>query len=144
MFIGWDEMFATGIEIVDRQHRCLIDIIDRLYREIGDGCGDAALHGVFVELQRYADYHFDTEERLLRKHGAASPHHLSEHLARHEAYRVRIEQLWERQRNGERLIPIQVLAFVCDWWMDHILTCDRVFEAWAEAARAGGAAERRA
>ena len=43
------------------------------------------------------------------------------------AYRRRIEDIKARHEDGERLIPIQVLAFVCDWWLDHILTCDRIF-----------------
>ncbi len=126
MYVMWDEKFATGVEIVDKQHRGLIHILNGLYKSIGEGRGDAALHGIFGELQRYADYHFDTEERLLKLH-AVTPHHQAEHVIRHMAYRRRIEDLKVRHEDGERLIPIQVLAFVCDWWLDHILTCDRIF-----------------
>lgn len=126
MYVMWDEKFATGVEIVDTQHRGLIHILNGLYKSIGEGRGDAVLRGIFGELQRYADYHFDTEERLLKLH-AVTPHHQAEHVIRHMAYRRRIEDLKVRHEDGERLIPIQVLAFVCDWWLDHILTCDRIF-----------------
>jgi len=126
MYVMWDEKFATGVEIVDKQHRGLIHILNGLYKSIGEGRGDAVLQGIFGELQRYADYHFDTEERLLKLH-AVTPHHQAEHVIRHMAYRRRIEDLKVRHEDGERLIPIQVLAFVCDWWLDHILTCDRIF-----------------
>ncbi len=126
MYIEWDEKFTTGVEIVDKQHRGLIHILNGLYKSIGEGRGDAVLQGIFGELQRYADYHFDTEERLLKLH-AVTPHHQAEHVIRHMAYRRRIEDLKVRHEDGERLIPIQVLAFVCDWWLDHILTCDRIF-----------------
>lgn len=136
MYIGWDDKFTTGVEIVDNQHRGLIRILDELYKRIGEGRGDAALQGIFEELQRYADNHFDTEERLLKKHGVAS-HHQAEHVIRHVAYRRRIEDLKARHEGGERLIPIQALAFVCNWWLDHILGCDRVFESLAETIQGG-------
>lgn len=139
MYIEWDEKFTTGMEIVDTQHRGLIHILNGLYQSIGDGRGEAALHGIFGELQRYADYHFDTEERLLKKHGVA-PRHQAEHVIRHEAYRCRIEDFRARHEGGERLIPIQVLAFVSDWWLEHILTCDRIFETMADGVEGGKAA----
>lgn len=131
MYIEWDERFTTGVEIVDKQHRGLIRILNELYKGIGEGYGEPVLQGIFGELQRYADNHFDTEERLLKVHGVAS-HHRAEHVIRHVAYRRRIEELKVRHGSGERLIPIQVLAFVCDWWLEHILTCDRVFESLAD------------
>lgn len=139
MYINWDEKFTTGVELVDKQHRGLIHILNGLYKSIGEGRGEAALQGVFGELQRYADYHFDTEERLLKKHGVA-PRHQSEHIIRHVAYRRRIEDLKARHEGGERLIPIQVLAFVCGWWLEHILTCDRVFVSLAEGMPDGNPA----
>ena len=143
MYIEWDEKLTTGMEIVDTQHRGLIHILNGLYRSIGEGRGEAALHGIFGELQRYADYHFDTEERLLKKL-AAAPHHLAEHVIRHGAYRRRIADLWARHDEGERLVPDQVLAFVSDWWLEHILDCDRIFVTLAggiEGGKAAGAAE---
>ena len=100
MYIEWDEKLTTGMEIVDTQHRGLIHILNGLYRSIGEGRGEAALHGIFGELQRYADYHFDTEERLLKKL-AAAPHHLAEYVIRHVAYRRRIADLRARHDEGE-------------------------------------------
>lgn len=135
MYIEWDEKFITGVEMVDNQHRGLIQILNELYKAIGEGRGEAALQGIFGELKRYADHHFDTEERLLKKHGVA-PHHKAEHVIRHEAYRQRVEDFRTRHEGGERLIPIQVLAYVCDWWLEHILTCDRVFVSLAQDGRA--------
>lgn len=131
MYIEWDNRFTTGVDIVDKQHVGLIHILNGLYRSIGEGHGDTAVNGIFGELQRYADYHFDTEERLLKKHSVA-PHHQAEHVIRHLAYRRRIEDLKARHDKGERLVPIQALSFVCEWWLEHILTCDRIFETLAD------------
>lgn len=133
MYIAWDEKFTTGVEIVDKQHRGLINILNELYKSVGEGHGEAVLLGIFGELQRYADHHFDTEERLLKRH-AVAPHHEAEHIIRHMAYRRRIEDLRLRHFGGERLIPIQVLAFVSDWWLEHIVTCDRIFVSLADNA----------
>lgn len=138
MHIEWDERFDTGVEVVDKQHRGLIHILNGLYDSIGKGQGEAVLLGIFGELQRYADDHFDTEERLMKAQ-AVTPRHQAEHVIRHVAYRRRIEAYRARREAGERLVPIQVLAFVSDWWIEHILTCDRVFESLARDAREGKA-----
>lgn len=125
--IDWDDRYATGVDSVDRQHRGLIDLINDLYGRIGEGRGDEALDGVFGELQRYAETHFATEERLLRRHPVAG-YHPAGHLEEHAGYRYRIADLRARHARGERLLPIQVLSFVGRWWQDHIAHSDRVFE----------------
>lgn len=140
--IDWEERYATGVEIVDLQHRDLIDIINDLYGRIGEGRGDEALREIFGALQRYAETHFDTEERLLRRHPVAGCHP-AEHLDEHETYRRRIMDLRTRYAEGERLVPIQVFSFVENWWLAHIEGSDRVFERLAEGRPGGdaGAAE---
>jgi hemerythrin-like metal-binding protein len=131
MYIEWDEKLATGLEIVDLQHRRLIRIINDLYADIGAARGEAALYKVFGELRRYADYHFGTEERLLKQHRLA-PERVAGHLAEHEAYRRRVADLRLRHDEGERLVPVQVLAFVAEWWLNHIVVCDREFVTLAD------------
>ncbi len=139
MFMEWDERFTTGVEIIDRQHRGLIHILNRLYGQIGTGRGEAAILGVLGEFQRYADYHFDTEERLLKKHAVAFRAQAA-HLASHDEYRRRIEALRQRQQAGEALVAVQVMAFVADWWSGHILEDDRIYESLASCEAAADAA----
>lgn len=138
MFMEWDERFTTGVEIVDRQHRGLIHILNGLYEQIGKGRGETAILGVLGEFQRYADYHFDTEERLLKKHAAVFRVQAA-HLASHDAYRHRIEALRQRQQAGEALVPVQVMAFVVNWWSGHILNDDRIYVSLASREAAADA-----
>lgn len=133
MHIEWEDRFTTGQEMIDLQHRRLIGILNDLYADIGAGRAEDALFKVFSELRRYADYHFGTEERLLRQHCVA-PVRVKAHLAEHETYRRRVAELQSRHDGGERLVLVQVLAFVCDWWLQHIAVGDRDFEALAAGA----------
>lgn len=141
MYIEWKADYATGLEIVDAQHRSLIRIINELYSDIGEGRGDVVLQRVFGELRRYAEHHFGTEERLLKRHGLPAGHSAA-HLAEHDDYCRRVAQLRFRYDEGERLVPVQVLAFVSEWWLRHIATSDRIFVALA--AGDSGAAEQAA
>ncbi len=127
MYLAWQEKFVTGMDTVDSQHMRLIAIINGLYRDIGEGRGEDAVLKIFVELRRYADVHFETEERLMKQHGIRGKD-AAGHLAQHDSYRRGVNDLKLRHEAGEGLVPIQVLAFVSQWWQEHILTEDRVFE----------------
>ena len=126
MHVAWEEKFVTGLEAIDSQHMRLIAIINDLYRDIGEGRGEDAVQNIFVDLGRYADYHFETEERVMKQHGIRGKDAAS-HLAQHDRYLTNVMDLKLRRDAGERLVPIQVLAFVSQWWLEHIMTEDRVF-----------------
>ncbi|OIR03117.1 bacteriohemerythrin [mine drainage metagenome] len=133
MYIAWKKKPMTCIEAIANQHMRLIGMVNDLYREIGDGRGGNAILKIFVELRRYAGAHFETAERLMKQHGIRGKD-AAGHLAQQDSYRRGLNDLKLRHEAGEGLVPIQVLAFVSQWWQEHILTEDRVFE---DLARVG-------
>ena len=66
--IKWEDIYQTGIESIDDQHRHFVDLINRM-----SACTDADIpspagQALALEILDYAKMHFATEEALMRKH----------------------------------------------------------------------------
>ena len=81
----WDNKFNTGVDVVDEQHRKLVDMINRLgsinarltsARELGD---------ILTELANYTVYHFNTEEDLMKQY-AVDAGHQDAHIKAHRHF----------------------------------------------------------
>jgi diguanylate cyclase (GGDEF)-like protein/hemerythrin-like metal-binding protein/PAS domain S-box-containing protein len=64
----WSDNFATGIEVIDEQHRKLVTLLNKLAGHMAYGSEWLTLHAVFDELADYAHYHFQTEEGVWNKY----------------------------------------------------------------------------
>lgn len=122
--IEWSDEFCTGQVRVDRQHQRLVQLLGELYRDVAAGTPEAALWRVFGELDRYANHHFAAEEKLMRECGLAG-RLADSHLREHAAYRDRIASFKARHAREEKMLAVQVLAFLHRWWVEHILNIDK-------------------
>jgi hemerythrin len=66
MKIEWDETFSVGVDEIDRQHKEFIRIINRLQWLEERRSPQEQLIGMAQELWRYAEFHFCSEENLMR------------------------------------------------------------------------------
>ncbi len=121
MAIEWTDDLATGIEIIDEQHR-------ELYRQV------AALHGmmraadltqvpqVLAYLERYALEHFAEEERQM----AAAKYPSRDSHARHHA--MFVDDLGrQKAKLADGLTAYKVVAlstWVGEWLRDHVRKVD--------------------
>ena len=66
-FITWDSSYEVGIEIVDKQHRHLVDLTNELYNAcIGERDElDQKFKDVMKELVEYVMVHFRDEEKIM-------------------------------------------------------------------------------
>src|SRR5689334_8828687 len=89
--LAWSEELAIGIVKIDRQHRHLLEIINRLGTLRAQRADSSQLAAVLTELQRYTLYHFQTETALMQ-HPAISEEHRRAHLREHQRFVERIGQ----------------------------------------------------
>ena len=71
MLITWDNKLNTGIGSIAAQHKKLVEIINGLHTAIQKQHTRAELGDILIQLSKYADYHFATEEKHFKKHGLA-------------------------------------------------------------------------
>lgn len=120
----WNEAFETGLSEVDRQHRGLIDLINRIPRLSVGLEADGGMSDVFAELMAYAADHFATEEALWEALPRVEP--VGPLFDRHEEeHRDFVRKVAEIRRAEHPVPMMEVVAFLTHWLARHILESDR-------------------
>ncbi|MDP2810309.1 MAG: hemerythrin family protein [Rhodocyclaceae bacterium] len=121
----WDQRFVTGIDIVDQQHRRLVDIINRLGEVMlaGDTLSEGRMQIVFKQLSDYAREHFSDEEHLMREAGL-DPRHIDAHKQHHHQFVEQLASMW-RARGSMRSPAGTLHGFLTAWLAFHILGEDQ-------------------
>ncbi len=123
MYIEWQDKYAIGIERIDKQHQQVIKLINRLYQVIGPKTQPADAWSLLEEFNQYAEVHFMTEERIAEE-GEVPYDELVDHKAEHENYRQRIRGFRRAFNENDKQAPVQLMAFLSKWWLNHILVKD--------------------
>jgi hemerythrin-like metal-binding protein len=121
----WDERFVTGIEIVDRQHHHLVDIVNQVGDMLlgGNQVPDATLQSLFKQLADYAVQHFADEEQLMKEY-QLDPRHAELHTRHHKDFIQQVVAMWKSRATMKN--PAEVLhGFLTAWLTFHILSEDQ-------------------
>ena len=120
MYAVFDESLVTGNELIDSQHKELIDKINKLLEccELGRGKIEAIKTLDF--LAEYTDYHFSAEEELQEKIGYPG---IAEHKQKHEEFRKTVDilhDMLEEQEGPTDEFVAAVNKNVIEWLYGHI------------------------
>ena len=120
--IQWGLDYYTGLPEVDRQHQWLFALINRLHEAKSQQ--PEMIDHAFVELRDYVRDHFALEEQLMAE-AQVDAEHQARHLAAHEGFAVRLNELWQARAAGSESATDELLEFLTDWLVQHILHTDR-------------------
>jgi hemerythrin len=131
-FVKWSEAMSVGVARLDRDHKILIGLINRLDEAGGRGGGDASrvMAEVLEVLIAYTIFHFSREEAVMQACGyPALAHHHEDHLAL-----TREVQDWQQRfrEDAEAVVPLDMLHFLKGWLNHHILLQDMAYRPFAE------------
>lgn len=121
----WTPEIAVGSELIDDQHRSLIERVNQLVAAIEEGREEEEIARLFDFLKEYTQDHFAAEERLM--HEAGYPER-ERHIAEHRAFCEKIADL-EGRMGAEGMTTVLKRDFdeaVIDWLFDHICRTDRL------------------
>jgi hemerythrin len=125
----WNDRFALGVDEMDDEHKVLIEKINRL-AEIFEkqGMTASALSSPFSDLAEYTKQHFSHEEAYM-----ASIHYpgLSGHKVIHRKLLTGIDE-FATQLQNDQLDGDNLIAFLNDWLIRHILGIDMKYAAFAK------------
>ncbi|MEF8728149.1 MAG: bacteriohemerythrin [Accumulibacter sp.] len=124
--LAWNSHFETGIETVDRQHRCLVERVNELASMLataGDQVPDG-LAELFDQLRDYADRHFASEEGLMSSQGV-DPRHIAKHHESHRRFVAEVEEMAAACLNRSGVTGRKLLGFITHWVVFHILGEDQ-------------------
>jgi hemerythrin-like metal-binding protein len=122
--IAWNEEYSVGIESIDEQHKKLINIIRTLHDAIVDKNDLEALDEIVSELIDHTKYHFSYEEEVFEKYGYPDAEN---HKNEHAALTDRVVRLKADMNAGYIFIGMELVNFLQDWLVDHIMASDKNF-----------------
>lgn len=122
--IIWKEYFNTDFDIIDFQHKILVERINELIELYNTGYNQEQLYNLFTFLESYTHYHFDTEEKFFRHFDYSQ---LNDHIAEHNFFREKVKNLKNEIKFDNKIIDEDLLIFLIDWVLNHILGTDKKF-----------------
>jgi hemerythrin-like metal-binding protein len=122
--LAWEDAFALGIPDMDADHRHFLELMNDLHEATASG--DGRVHAVRGALLAHATCHILGEEKVME--GLEYPG-LAGQRKEHAWFLHRLESLWL----GDPETTSEVLAFLREWFVDHVLGRDRAFARWLSA-----------
>ena len=127
--IAWNDNLSVGVDLIDSQHKSLIEKIAHLENAIRTGQGPAEIVRTLDFLIDYTDYHFGTEEKNMR---AFDYPELPAHLERHAEFKRTLKNLGEdfEEEGATQGLADSIETLLMNWFVKHIKDVDNKFGAF--------------
>lgn len=113
----WDVKFSIGIRRIDLEHKIFLDLINTLIFEVNENCEKQVILNLIIELEKYAEFHFISEENFMKRINYTSlDHHKNLHYDLLE--KLNIEK-------HKKTLDDNFIDFVKDWFSTHTTIEDK-------------------
>ncbi len=122
--VKWEKALATGVEIMDKQHKIFLELCDNLDQSVNIGREKSEILSDIKCLEDYAKDHFATEKKIMEaakypeKHG---------HIKLHKYFIDEMKIVKEKAAagvTGEKFAAL-IKEKITDWFVIHIDKTDR-------------------
>jgi len=123
----WSDDYTVGVAEIDEQHKELVRLLNDLHQAIHERHGSDASRKILNELAEYTRVHFAVEESLMR-----ITHYpdFENHKKIHESLIQQVVELQNKLDSGTAKISFELLHFLKQWLMHHIVESDKLFGAF--------------
>ena len=119
--IEWTEEYSVGVELLDQQHQHLLGLVNNLIERSETKYSDIVVSETLQKMQKYARFHFDTEEKYLAAHDYLE---LEDHKEKHREFEKKTATYLRAMTLPVDDLPTTLLVYLRYWWVDHILVDD--------------------
>jgi len=132
--IKWSDEYSLGLKVIDKQHQLLVNMINRMHEVVtlSDGTEMSQIRRIFVELSDYMDNHFKTEEELLKIYHFPE---IQSHRQQHNKLAMQLLELQLSFSKGHRKISLELLEFLNNWFINHIMVSDQKYASFILAKK---------
>lgn len=130
MMVTWKDEYSIGIAEIDEQHEKLFEIVNRtaelLENKFIVDKYDKIVE-IIEELKAYTNYHFTAEEDYMLKIDYSK---FFSQKVTHKEFLDKMDSIDLTQLdNDQNKYLYDILQFVCDWLVEHILKEDKLITA---------------
>jgi len=121
-FFKWDDSYSVGLQLIDEQHKNLINLINKLYDAFIKKEHQDIITEIVQELEDYTKYHFNAEEAIFTKSDIKIK---SNHLKEHKEFISKVNEFKEKVNKNKGALTYELMSFLRNWLKNHILFIDK-------------------
>ena len=129
--IQWDAKYSVNVAEFDEQHKKLVALINELDDAMRAGKGKDVIGKILHGVIEYTATHFAAEEHkmiTLKYPGLVTQ------KAEHAKLVAKVKQYEADFKTGEIAMSIEVMQFLKDWLIKHIMGTDKQYSSFFNAA----------
>jgi len=125
--LRWSKKYSVGVSSADREHAAFLRSLNRLHAAMIQGMGKSVTGPILRSPPARARDHFASEESMMK---SSNYPRLAAHLAEHEIFTRKLDELVTRLEEGDNSLSILLLPFMREWLADHIQKVDQAYGPW--------------
>lgn len=124
--IEWDNSLSIGIDLIDEQHKMLIQRLNSLSMAVESRQGETEIMKTLEFMTDYTDFHFSSEEKHMKEQNYPGLEHQQKE---HEEFRDTLKRIVEdfEQEGPTRALTTSINTFLTNWLIKHIKGVDLKF-----------------
>ncbi len=131
--IKWTRKMSVGVPELDDDHKGLLLVINELEAHTAGKADEELVRRTLNWLLRYAQTHFAREQAVMTScHYPMLAGHIDEHRDFLDRMRETITSFDENPADTAADIRDTLIAYLEDWWQNHILLEDMQYKSFAE------------
>ncbi len=119
--VKWKIEYSINNKEIDEQHKKLFDVLNILIENKEVNIDSRIITDTLLEMLNYAEYHFSTEEKYMLRLNYPE---YNEHKKEHRDFIKKTSLLSLRAMENDETIPLEILIFLNEWLVNHILKSD--------------------
>ena len=126
VIVTWVDSLATGIELIDNQHKHLVVLTNQLYQAclLGGDTLDTAFKETMSRMVEYVRFHFSFEQAMLQR--VKYPKY-AEHKAEHDKLIKTVLETTKDYSDRKKFVPNNFVRYLKDWIVGHIGHEDKIY-----------------
>ncbi|MHA1576722.1 MAG: bacteriohemerythrin [Candidatus Thorarchaeota archaeon] len=127
--IEWTNSLSVGVDLIDEQHKMLIQKIADLAEAVNKTQGEEKILKTLGFMVEYTDFHFSAEEQLMKEHNYSG---MDYHLKQHAQFVQMLNNLEEdfKEDGATRDLGTSINTYLINWLVNHIQKVDVEFGAF--------------
>ncbi len=127
--IQWDDKLSIGINLIDEQHKLLIQRLFELSQAVALARGPNEITKTLSFMIEYTNFHFSEEENHMKQNNYPG---LDDQRKQHESFTTTLNNLEEdfREEGATHSLAESIDTFLIDWLVKHIQGTDQKFGAF--------------
>lgn len=122
--LEWEEKYSVGVEVIDRQHKKLFELINRLIEMLSEMPTQEQIDGILKEIIEYKLIHFGTEEKYFDEFNYE---YKEEHKEKHREFSDKIEEMKTESNGNSITLAYRLVDYLEDWLINHLMNEDQKY-----------------